>query len=117
MTYIWLQEKKQKTVQQINQLFLHSVCNMCVLYTFCVYLYFDSPQLMPLLSEPFVQVSVGPFTIVKSIDSLTEALADMLSAERKDFTLSSKNVGKMMGPLYLHAFRPLTFDAFVSLFL
>ncbi|XP_072244890.1 adhesion G protein-coupled receptor D2 [Leuresthes tenuis] len=37
-------------------------------------------------------VSVGPFTIVKSIDSLTEALADMLSAERKDFTLSSKNV-------------------------
>jgi len=74
-------------------------------------------RLMPLLSEPFVQVSVGPFTIVKSIDSLTEALADMLSAERKDFTLSSKNVGKMMGPLYLHAFRPLTFDAFVSLFL
>ncbi|XP_073332565.1 adhesion G protein-coupled receptor D2 [Pagrus major] len=37
-------------------------------------------------------VSVGPFTIVKSIDHLTETLADMLSAERRGFTLSTKNI-------------------------
>ncbi|KAI3368680.1 hypothetical protein L3Q82_025675 [Scortum barcoo] len=37
-------------------------------------------------------VSVGPFTIVKSIDTLTEALADMLSAEGRCFTLSTKNI-------------------------
>ncbi|KAM9763079.1 adhesion G protein-coupled receptor D2 isoform 2-T2 [Menidia menidia] len=37
-------------------------------------------------------VSVGPFTLVKSIDSLAEVVADTLSAERKDFTLASKNV-------------------------
>lgn len=37
-------------------------------------------------------VSVGPFTIVKSIDHLTEALADMLSAEGRGFTLSTKNI-------------------------
>lgn len=37
-------------------------------------------------------VSVGPFTIVKSIDSLTETLADMLSAEGRGFSLSTKNI-------------------------
>ncbi|XP_028299668.1 adhesion G-protein coupled receptor D2 isoform X2 [Gouania willdenowi] len=37
-------------------------------------------------------VSVGPFTIVKSIDNLTETLADLLSAERRGFTLSTKNI-------------------------
>ena len=42
-----------------------------------------------------VQVSVGPFTIVKSIDRLIEALADMLSAERRGFTLSTKNIGEI----------------------
>ncbi|KAM8874688.1 adhesion G protein-coupled receptor D2 isoform 3-T3 [Spinachia spinachia] len=38
------------------------------------------------------RVNVGPFTIVKSIDKLTETLADMLSVERKGFTLSTKNI-------------------------
>ncbi|XP_067368493.1 adhesion G-protein coupled receptor D2 isoform X4 [Channa argus] len=37
-------------------------------------------------------VSVGPFTIIKSIDYLTEALADILSAKRRNFTLSTKNI-------------------------
>ncbi|XP_013866215.1 adhesion G-protein coupled receptor D2 [Austrofundulus limnaeus] len=37
-------------------------------------------------------VNVGPFTIVESIDSLTKALADTLSAERRGFTLSTKNI-------------------------
>ncbi|XP_040896478.1 adhesion G-protein coupled receptor D2 isoform X2 [Toxotes jaculatrix] len=41
-------------------------------------------------------VSVGPFTIVKRIDSLTEALGDMLSAERRGFTLSTKNIDVYM---------------------
>ncbi|KAF0042007.1 hypothetical protein F2P81_005539 [Scophthalmus maximus] len=40
--------------------------------------------------------SVGPFTIVKSIDSLTDDLADMLSAERRGFTLSTKNIDVYM---------------------
>ncbi|XP_047230368.1 adhesion G-protein coupled receptor D2 isoform X4 [Girardinichthys multiradiatus] len=37
-------------------------------------------------------VNIGPFTIIKSIDGLTEALADTLSAEQRDFTLSTKNI-------------------------
>ncbi|XP_041863142.1 adhesion G-protein coupled receptor D2 isoform X2 [Melanotaenia boesemani] len=37
-------------------------------------------------------VNVGPFTIVKSIDSITEALADLLSPERRGFSLSTKNI-------------------------
>ncbi|TDH08674.1 hypothetical protein EPR50_G00100180 [Perca flavescens] len=41
-------------------------------------------------------VSVGPFTIVQSIDCLAETLADMLSAERKGFTLSTKNIDVYM---------------------
>ncbi|XP_044055394.1 adhesion G-protein coupled receptor D2 isoform X2 [Siniperca chuatsi] len=41
-------------------------------------------------------VSMGPFTIVKSIDSLTETLADMLSAEGRGFTLSTKNIDVYM---------------------
>ncbi|XP_074490677.1 adhesion G protein-coupled receptor D2 isoform X1 [Sebastes fasciatus] len=41
-------------------------------------------------------VSVGPFTIVQSIDSLTETLADMLSAEQRGFTLSTKNIDVYM---------------------
>lgn len=36
---------------------------------------------------------MGPFTIVKSIDNLTETLADMLSADGRGFTLSTKNIG------------------------
>lgn len=36
---------------------------------------------------------MGPFTVIKSIDSLTETLADMLSAEGRGFTLSTKNIG------------------------
>ncbi|KAM6938184.1 adhesion G protein-coupled receptor D2 [Lycodopsis pacificus] len=41
-------------------------------------------------------VSVGPFTIVQSIDKLTETLADMLSVERRGFTLSTKNIDVYM---------------------
>ncbi|KAG7217538.1 hypothetical protein INR49_021465, partial [Caranx melampygus] len=41
-------------------------------------------------------VSMGPFNIVKSIDSLTEGLADMLSTERRGFTLSTKNIDVYM---------------------
>ncbi|XP_068564102.1 adhesion G-protein coupled receptor D2 [Cebidichthys violaceus] len=41
-------------------------------------------------------VSVGPFTIVQSIDRLTETLADMLSVERRGFTLSTKNIDVYM---------------------
>ncbi|XP_054914737.1 adhesion G-protein coupled receptor D2 isoform X2 [Poeciliopsis prolifica] len=37
-------------------------------------------------------VNTGPFTIIKSIDSLTEALADTLSVQRRNFTLSTKNI-------------------------
>lgn len=37
---------------------------------------------------------MGPFTIVKSIDNLTETLADMLAAEGRGFTLLTKNIGK-----------------------
>ncbi|XP_068446254.1 adhesion G-protein coupled receptor D2 [Clinocottus analis] len=37
-------------------------------------------------------VTLGPFTIVQSIDKLTETLADMLSVERRGFTLSTKNI-------------------------
>ncbi|XP_061680958.1 adhesion G protein-coupled receptor E3 isoform X3 [Syngnathoides biaculeatus] len=37
-------------------------------------------------------ISMGPFTIVNSIDSLTETLADILSAEGKSFSLSTKNI-------------------------
>lgn len=48
-----------------------------------------------------VQVSVGPFTIVKSIDSLTETLADIMSAERRGFTLSTKNIGNRNIPTYI----------------
>ncbi|MEQ2191651.1 hypothetical protein XENOCAPTIV_000615 [Xenoophorus captivus] len=43
-----------------------------------------------------VMVNIGPFTIIKSIDGLTEALADTLSAEQRDFTLSTKNIGDIM---------------------
>lgn len=39
------------------------------------------------------QVNVDPFTLVKSVDALTEALADMLSTEQRGFTLSTKNIG------------------------
>uniref|UniRef100_UPI003AAB2E64 adhesion G protein-coupled receptor D2 n=1 Tax=Centroberyx gerrardi TaxID=166262 RepID=UPI003AAB2E64 len=41
-------------------------------------------------------VSVGPFTVVKSIDKLTEALADVLSAEGRGFALSTKNIDVSM---------------------
>lgn len=40
-----------------------------------------------------MQVSVGPFTVIKSIDRFAETFADMLSAERKGFMLSTKNIG------------------------
>lgn len=41
----------------------------------------------------FIQATVGPFTVVESIDKLTGALADVLSAEWKSFTLSTENIG------------------------
>ncbi|XP_055363716.1 adhesion G-protein coupled receptor D2 isoform X2 [Betta splendens] len=37
-------------------------------------------------------VSVGPFTVIRSIDRLSEALADVLFAEQRGFTLSTKNI-------------------------
>lgn len=40
--------------------------------------------------------NVGPFTIVKTIDSLTEKLANMLSVEKRNFTLFTKNIGVHM---------------------
>lgn len=42
---------------------------------------------------PSPQVSVGPFTIIKSIDALTESLADKISAEKRGFSISTKNIG------------------------
>lgn len=36
---------------------------------------------------------MGPFTIIKSIDALTESLADKLSAEKRGFAISTKNIG------------------------
>ncbi|XP_038147573.1 adhesion G-protein coupled receptor D2 [Cyprinodon tularosa] len=41
-------------------------------------------------------VNIGPFTIIKSIDSLTEALADSLSIEQRGFTLSTKNIDVLL---------------------
>ncbi|KAM3619759.1 uncharacterized protein V6R79_013108 [Siganus canaliculatus] len=41
-------------------------------------------------------VSVGPFTIIKSIDNLTETLTHMLSAEGRGFYLSTKNIDVYM---------------------
>lgn len=40
------------------------------------------------------QLTLGPFTVIRSIDRLTETLADMLSAEKRGFTLSTKNISK-----------------------
>ncbi|KAM4739143.1 adhesion G protein-coupled receptor D2 isoform 2-T2 [Anableps anableps] len=37
-------------------------------------------------------VNIGPFTIIKSIDSLTEVLADTLSVVQRGFALSTKNI-------------------------
>ncbi|KAJ8277956.1 hypothetical protein GJAV_G00082120 [Gymnothorax javanicus] len=37
-------------------------------------------------------VALGPFSVVNSIDKLTGTLADVLSAEGKSFTLSTKNI-------------------------
>ncbi|XP_056131823.1 adhesion G-protein coupled receptor D2 [Lampris incognitus] len=59
-------------------------------------------------------VSVGPYTIVRSIDRLTEALADVLSAEGRGFTLSTKNLDVHMEWQRLsqascrHVFKPST---------
>lgn len=43
------------------------------------------------------QLTLGPFTVIRSIDRLTETLADMLSAEKRGFTLSTKNISKKFG--------------------
>lgn len=40
-----------------------------------------------------IQVSLGPFTVVESIDRLTRALADSLFAEGRGFSLSTNNIG------------------------
>ncbi|KAM9479478.1 adhesion G protein-coupled receptor D2 isoform 2-T2 [Salvelinus alpinus] len=44
------------------------------------------------LGRPEDVATVGPFTVVESIDKLTGALADVLSAEWKSFTLSTENI-------------------------
>ncbi|XP_034386291.1 adhesion G-protein coupled receptor D2 [Cyclopterus lumpus] len=57
-------------------------------------------------------VTMGPFTIVQSIDRLTQTLADMLSVERRGFTLSTKNIDvymkwqKLTEESYSHVFKP-----------
>ncbi|KAJ8384537.1 hypothetical protein AAFF_G00204520 [Aldrovandia affinis] len=43
-------------------------------------------------------VALGPFNVVQSIDKMTGALADILSAERKSFTLSTKNIDVHLAP-------------------
>ncbi|XP_077964410.1 adhesion G protein-coupled receptor D2 isoform X4 [Gasterosteus aculeatus] len=65
------------------------------------YLKAASLMLEPGVASPWVGatedgVNVGPFTIVRSIDKLTETLADVLSVERKGFTLSTKNIDVYM---------------------
>lgn len=40
------------------------------------------------------QVTLDPFTVIRSIDRLAETLADMLFAEKRGFTLSTKNISK-----------------------
>ncbi|XP_077440718.1 adhesion G protein-coupled receptor D2 [Vanacampus margaritifer] len=62
----------------------------------------DYVKMSSLMLEPHVAqqwigltddgISMGPFTIVNSIDNLTETLADILSAEAKSFSLSTKNI-------------------------
>ncbi|KAK6314493.1 hypothetical protein J4Q44_G00159520 [Coregonus suidteri] len=44
------------------------------------------------LGRPEDVATVGPFTVVESIDKLTGALADVLFAEGKSFTLSMENI-------------------------
>ncbi|XP_056895299.1 adhesion G-protein coupled receptor D2 isoform X1 [Takifugu flavidus] len=50
------------------------------------------PRLANQWTDSTEGVKVGPFTVIRSIDSLAETLADMLSAEKRDFTLSTKNI-------------------------
>ncbi|XP_037105520.1 adhesion G-protein coupled receptor D2 isoform X1 [Syngnathus acus] len=62
----------------------------------------DYVKMSSLILEPHVAqqwigltdggINMGPFTIVNSIDSLSETLADILSAEGKSFSLSTKNI-------------------------
>lgn len=40
-----------------------------------------------------IQVNVGPFTVVQSIDRLTIALADLLSVKQQSFALSTNSIG------------------------
>ncbi|KAM8887889.1 adhesion G protein-coupled receptor D2 isoform 2-T4 [Synchiropus picturatus] len=65
------------------------------------YIMVASLMLEPYTAEQWMgmtedEVSVGPFTIVKSIDSLTESLAGLLSADRTSFSLSTKNINVLM---------------------
>ncbi|XP_041648002.1 adhesion G-protein coupled receptor D2 [Cheilinus undulatus] len=41
-------------------------------------------------------VSMGPFNVVESIDNLLKSLADMLAAEERGFTLSTRNIDVYM---------------------
>ncbi|XP_070817602.1 adhesion G protein-coupled receptor D2 [Chaetodon trifascialis] len=65
-------------------------------------------------------VSVGPFTVVKSIDNLTETLADMLSAEGRGFTLSTKNIDvymkwqKLSDESCRHVFKPSALGSHIA---
>ncbi|XP_035271868.1 adhesion G-protein coupled receptor D2 [Anguilla anguilla] len=60
-------------------------------------------------------VAIGPFNVVESIDKLTGALADALSAEGKSFTLSTKNIDVHLEPRQLSqpscscSYKPSTF--------
>lgn len=51
------------------------------------------PESLSDFHSPPQQVSVGPFTVIKSIDTVTENLADKLSAEKSGVIISTKNIG------------------------
>lgn len=44
--------------------------------------------------DRFVQVNIGPFTLVKTIDKFTEAFAEMLCTKGRSLSLSTKNIGE-----------------------
>ncbi|XP_077463208.1 adhesion G protein-coupled receptor D2 isoform X2 [Stigmatopora argus] len=61
------------------------------------YVKISSVMLEPHVAEQWMGltdagISMGPFTIVNSIDNLTETLADILAAEGKSFSLSTTNI-------------------------
>ncbi|XP_019731076.1 adhesion G-protein coupled receptor D2 isoform X1 [Hippocampus comes] len=61
------------------------------------YVKMSSEMLEPHVAQQWIGltddgINMGPFTIISTIDNLTETLADVLSAEGKSFFLSTKNI-------------------------